>query len=161
MKKLILPALMMLSCVAFAQSAVKNGTIYKEHPYITAVKNLNADFAKGDTLAVAAFYADTAKFIDSPEPKKEYGLKQASSGWHELLSDWTIVTIKQVGYPDGLEYATDPFTVQSWWEITIINKKTQKKAFFEEVVFDTFNKDGKISFEVSYYDATTVIAAMK
>jgi hypothetical protein len=161
MKKILLPALMLLSASTFAQSIVKNGTIYKEHPYITALKTEVADFTKGDTLGAASFYADTAKFADSPEPKNIYTLKQARAGWQRIFADWTITSVKQVGYPDGLEYASDPFVVQSWWEITVVNKKTQKTAVFDQVLFDYFNKDGKISFEGSYYDQGSLIAASK
>ena len=70
-------------------------------------------------------------------------------------------SIKQIGYPDGLEYASDPFTVQSWWEVTAVNKKTQKKATFEQVVFDSFNKVGKITSELSYYDTQALMEATK
>jgi len=65
------------------------------------------------------------------------------------------------GYPDGLQYDKDPFTVQSWWVVTAVNKKTQKSAKFYLVQFDTFNKDGKIDTEVTYYDTSSLIAASK
>jgi hypothetical protein len=161
MKKLIIIGLLAFSAKSFAQTAVENGTIYKEHPYITAVKEEVADFAKGDTVGAASFYADSVKFYDSPEPTKPYGIKQARASWQKIFTDWGMPTIKQVGYPDGLQYTSDPFTVQSWWEITVVNIKTQKTAKFEQVVFDTFNKDGKITVELSYYDTSAIKDAMK
>jgi hypothetical protein len=161
MKKLLTIGLMAFSVASFAQSVVKNGTIYKEHPYITAVVQLTADFQKGDTTAAAQFYADTVKFYDAPFPKHPYKLAEAKAGWHKIFTDWEQLEIKQVGYPDGLEYATDPFTVQSWWKVTAVNKKTKKTATFEEVVFDTFNKDGKITLELSYYDNKSLEDASK
>lgn len=161
MKKLLTIGLLALSAATFAQGVVKNGTIYKQHPYITAVVQLNALFMKGDTVAIAKFYADTAKFIDAVDFKKPSNLTQAKANWHAIFTDWEQINIKQIGYPDGLEYASDPFTVQSWWEVTAVNKKTHKKAIFEEVIFDTFNKNGKISSELSYYDTAAIMAAMK
>lgn len=161
MKKLLTIGLLTLSASAFSQGVVKNGTIYKQHPYITAVVQLNALFAKGDTVAVAKFYADTARFIDATNPMKPSNLTQAKATWHDILLNWDIVGIKQIGYPDGLEYDSDPFTVQSWWEVTAVNKKTQKKATFEQVVFDSFNKAGKITSELSYYDTQALMEATK
>jgi hypothetical protein len=161
MKKLITFGLLAFSVSAFSQAVVKNGTIYKEHPYITAIVQLTALFEKADSTGVAAFYADSVKFYDAPEPKKPYNLKQAITSWHRLFSDWEQIKIKKVGYPDGLQYDSDPFTVQSWWSITCVNVKTKKTAAFEEVVFDTFNKDGKITSEVSYYDTKSIIDATK
>ena len=161
MKKLLIIGLLALSTSAFSQGVVKNGTIYKQHPYITAVLQLNTLFARGDTVAVARFYADTARFIDATNPMKPSNLAQAKATWHDILTNWDIVSMKQIGYPDGLEYTSSPFTVQSWWEVTTVNKKTQKKVTFEEVVFDSFNKAGKITSELSYYDTLALVGATK
>ena len=160
MKKLVTIALMAFSVTSFAQGVVKNGTIYKEHPYITIVNNLNAAFAKGDTTTVIRYYADTAAFYDSSAPKK-ITLAQARADWQRLFANWDQITIKAMGYPDGLEYTSDPFTVQSWWVITGVYKKTKKPVKFYEVIFDLFNKDGKIAVESSYYDTSGIIEAMK
>jgi ketosteroid isomerase-like protein len=160
MKKLILLGIMAFSVSTFAQTITKNGTIYKDHPYITAVEQSTASFAKGDTVASMKIYADSVKFYDSPSPKP-YTLAQARANWQQIFANWDQLTITKVGYPDGLEYSSDPFTVQSWWTITAVNKKTQKKATFQEVVFDSFNKDGKITVELSYYDTSSLMAAMK
>jgi hypothetical protein len=161
MKKLLFIVLVIVSIQAMAQAPVKNGTIYKDHPYITMVKQISDLFLKHDTTALAKFYADTVKFYDSPQPERGYTLKEAKADWKRLYEEWDIKEIKQRGYPDALEYTSDPFTVQSWWSITAVNKKTGKTAKFEEVIFDEFNKAGKISRELSYYDATAIIAATK
>jgi len=42
-----------------------------------------------------------------------------------------------------------------------VNKKTKKKAAFEDVSFDTFNKGGKIASEVSYYNTKSTMDAIK
>lgn len=161
MKKLITLGLIAIATSAFSQGIVKNGTIYKEHPYINAIEQLVAMYPKADTAGIASFYADSVRFFDAPEPKHPYRLAEAKKGWSRLFADWEQITVKKVGYPDALEYSTDPFTVQSWWSITAVNRKTKKTAAFEEVVFDTFNKDGKITSEVSYYDTKSLMDAMK
>ena len=160
MKKLLTIAFMAFTVSSFAQTVVKNGTIYKEHPYITIVNDLTAAFAKGDTTAVIKYYADTAKFYDSSSPKK-MTLAQTRADWQRLFANWDQITIKAMGYPDGLEYTSDPFTVQSWWVVTGVNKKTKKTVKFYQVIFDMFNKDGKIAVESSYYDTSGIIEAMK
>ena len=159
MKKLLLFAFMAITVNSFAQGVTKNGTIYKDHPYITAVNQVNALMLKGDTIGMSKFYADTARFWDSPEPKW-YGLKEAMHHWKRIMDMWSF-TIKTIGYPDGLQYDKDPFTVQSWSRVTATNKKTNKTATFEMVTFDTFDKAGKISSEISYYDLTAILEAMK
>ena len=60
MKKLLLIILIAAPVVAFAQKKVKNGTIYKEHPYIEIVKQIAVLYEKNDGAGMAKFYADSA-----------------------------------------------------------------------------------------------------
>jgi hypothetical protein len=160
MKKLLTVAFTLLACCAFAQTAQKNGTIYKEHPYITIVNNSNDLFLKQDWGGMAKLYADTVKFYD-PSSSKPSGLADAKKGWADIYTNWEQINVVKQGYPDGLQYDKDPFTVQSWWVITGVNKKTKKSVKVFMVMFDEFNKDGKISREISYYDQTPFIEASK
>jgi hypothetical protein len=41
MKKLLIAVFTLLACNAFAQGPQKNGTIFKDHPYIAIVNNSN------------------------------------------------------------------------------------------------------------------------
>ena len=116
MKKLLIVAFILLSCGVFAQEQ-KNGTIYKEHPYITTVNNSMALFLKQDWDGLANLYSDTVKFYD-PSTPKPYGLADAKKGWAGIYAGWEQITVTKQGYPDGLQYDKDPFTVQSWWTIT-------------------------------------------
>ncbi|MEO6151282.1 MAG: nuclear transport factor 2 family protein [Mucilaginibacter sp.] len=159
MKKLIILALVAFSTTSFAQS-VKNGTIYKAHPYITKVNEMITAYVKYDTVAMAVSYADTVKFYDSPDPKP-YNLAQAKLNWRNIHDEWEQIAITPRGYPDGLEYTSEGFVVQSWWTVTAVNRKTKKKATFEQAVFDTFNKAGKIVLELNYYDTSSLMEAMK
>jgi len=160
MKKLLIVVLTLLASSTFAQNMQKNGTIYKEHPYIDVVNNSTALFLKNDWDGYAKLYADTAKFFDSTTPKPSK-LADVKKSWADISANWEQVTVTKQGYPDGLQYDKDPFTVQSWWIVTAVNKKTKKTAKFNMVQFDNFNKDGKIDLEVAYYDQTSLLAAMK
>lgn len=160
MKKLLILAFALISCSAFAQTMQKNGTIYKEHPYITIVNNSTSLFLKQDWEGMAKLYADTVKFYDPSSPKA-ISLADEKKGWSGIYNDWEQITVTKQGYPDGLQYDKDPFTVQSWWTVTAVNKKTKKTAKVYMVQFDTFNKDGKIDSELSYYDQTPFIEASK
>ena len=160
MKKILIAVFSLLTCGAFAQSPVKNGTIYKEHPYITVVNNSIELFKKQDWDGMTKLFADTVKFYDPSSPKA-ISLADEKKGWAGIYNDWDQITITKQGYPDALQYDKDPFTVQSWWAISVVNKKTKKTAKFYMVQFDTFNKDGKIDSEAEYYDQTPLIEASK
>jgi len=158
MKNLILLALVVLSLNAFGQRKVTNGTIYIEHPYISAIQQMNKLFAKGDTMGVLKFYADSAKFFDTSSGKT-YNLRQTRAHWRMLFANWDNISYRPLGYPDGLKFEKDPFTVQSYWIVTTVHKQTHKKVTFYQVVFDQFNEDGKIAFEYSYFDPSALMAA--
>jgi hypothetical protein len=160
MKKLLIAVFTLLACNAFAQGPQKNGTIFKDHPYITIVNNSNDLFLKQDWDGMAKLYADTAKFYD-PSSTKGISLTDEKKGWADIYNGWEQISVTKQGYPDGLQYDKDPFTVQSWWAITAVNKKTKKTAKVYMVMFDEFNKDGKIARELSYYDQTPFIEASK
>jgi hypothetical protein len=160
MKKLLIAVFTMITASTLAQDMQKNGTLYKEHPYITAVNNSMDLFLKQDWDNMAKLYSDTVKFYD-PSSTKPSNLADVKKGWAGIYNAWEQITVTKQGYPDGLQYDKDPFTVQSWWAISATNKKTKKVAKVFMVQFDEFNKDGKIAREFSYYDQTPFIEASK
>jgi hypothetical protein len=160
MRNFLIVLFVLLAGSSFAQAPKKNGTIYKEHPYITIVNNSTNLFIKQDWTGLAKLYADTAIFYDPTSPKK-ISLADQKKAWATIAKDWGQIKIVKVGYPDGLQYDKAPFTVQSWWTVTTVNKKTKKTAKFHLVQFDEFNKAGKITVEIAYYDQTPLIEASK
>ncbi len=158
MKKLLFAVLMACSASAFAQTIEKNGTIYKQHPLIDVAKTLGDLYQKGDADGMAKYYADTAKFI-GPGSSKPATLKEIVAVWKQEFEEWSNIKLTTQGYPDGLDYTKEGFSVQSWFEFSGVNKKTQKAAKTNMVLFLSFNKDGKISSEVIYYDPTPLMAA--
>jgi hypothetical protein len=171
MKKLSL-IILIYSNTAFAQM-MKKGVSYKQHPYIEIVKQVAVFYEKGDTDAMAKLYADTAKLLgmgryntDSSKTGMLARLNgksvaEAKAGWKKIVDNWEEIKMRLIDDPDGLEYPSSPFKVQSCWKITVVNKKTKKVATVEMVMFDWFNKDGKIAHQTEYYDPTPLIAAMQ
>lgn len=160
MKKLLLAALMACSVSAFAQTIEKNGTIYKKHPLIDVVKTLGELYQKGDADGMGKYYADSAKFY-GPGSDKPSTLAQAKEAWKRDFNDWSDIKLTTHGYPDGLDYTKEGFTVQSWFAFSAKNKKTQKDAKTNMVLFLSFNKDGKIATELIYFDMMPLVEASK
>ena len=66
--------------------------------------------------------------------------------------------VKSVGYPDYLEYTKDDLgVVQSGWQWSGKSNKTGEIVKINYVLFDDFNKDGKIVFESNYGDSSKLI----
>ena len=158
MKKLILLALMACSISVFGQTDGKNGTIYKTHALIDVANQVGALFQKGDADGMAKFYADTCKFY-GPGSDKPTTLAEAVARWKKDFADWDQLKLTIQGYPDGLDYTKEGFTVQMWFAYSGVNKKTKKAAKTNMVLFLSFNKDKKISSSLIYYDPTPLIAA--
>src|ERR1700757_4643707 len=102
MKKALL-LIVLLGCnFAFAQKREKNGTIYKQHPYIDVITKLASLYEKGDAEGMARYYADTVKFFgmsrykpDSVKMHKRLSentrtLMEAKAGWQQIINDWDI-----------------------------------------------------------------------
>jgi hypothetical protein len=160
MKKLIFVVLMVCSVSAFAQNVQKNGIIYKQHPLIDVSKTLLSLYEKGDIDGMAKLYADTAMFY-TPGSDKPISLAEQKIHWQKIFNTWGQIKLEIQGYPDGLDYADEGFTVQYWLGCSSVNKKTQKTAKCKMVLFLSFNKDGKIITNMIYYDPTNIIAAMQ
>jgi hypothetical protein len=159
MKKFFFVVLVACSASAFAQSSTqKNGTIYKQHPLIDVSNSLMDLYQKGDVEGMAKLYADTAKFY-SPMSDKPSTLAEEKEHWKQIFNDWGDIKLKVQGYPDGLDYTKEGFTVQSWFGFSAVNKKTQKTAKSNMVLFLSFNKAGKITTDIIYYDSSPIIAA--
>jgi len=75
MKKIAL-ILLLLSNAALAQRMVKNGAIYKEHPYIDIVKMLAELYEKGDANGMAKYYADTVHIYGMTRYSPDTGLME-------------------------------------------------------------------------------------
>jgi hypothetical protein len=173
MKKLLLIMLIACSLQAFAQNKVKSGVVYSQHPYMEVVTQLAVLYEKGDIAGMEKLYADTAQIygmtrydVDtanvaqwSVPPAKR--LQGAKAGWRQIFDNWEQIKMRPIVPPEALEHTGGTTSVQSFWLLTLVNKKTKKVAKVEMVVFDVFNKAGKIATQVEFYDPTSLLAAMK
>ena len=134
---------------------IENGKVYIQHPYINIVrKAVNAYCAK-DAATLKTFYADDARFTNSTMKWRE------SVGWDEVLKGWQSfwdktedIYLEQVGYPDCIYYAkNDSYTVYSWWILKTTMKEDGRKIAAPMMLSISFNKDGKIEWDMAYYSS--------
>lgn len=156
MKKIIVTlGLFMLGVTAFCQQE-ENGNIYIKHPYIDAVNNATKAYLAKDEVALKTIYSDTATWWSSGM-EKFIPLADAMKMWKSDFDYYDGVKQDQFGYPDYLHYKKDNgMTVQSWWTWSGKSKKTGEVLKIPMVVFDDFNKDGKIVREYIYGDFSKV-----
>lgn len=143
--------MLFLSLSAFCQKEA-NGTIYIKHPYIDAVNKAQDAYAGQDAATLRSFYADSAKFWASGFDK----WMPMDDAIKMFMTDFQMYdSVRQdvVGYPDYLEYKkNNSMVVQSWWTWKGKSKKTGETLAIPMVIFDDFNKDGKIVREYIYGD---------
>ncbi len=162
-----------LSLSAFGQKKVKSGIIYSEHPCIEVMRRYAVLYEKQDTAALGKLFADSARIygmarydVDTSRTAQwsvppSRSVTSAKAALQKVFDNWENIKMKPIGVPDGLEYNNSRFTVQSWWLVSLTNKKTKKLARVELVLFDIFNPDGKIAVQVAFYDPGSLLIAMK
>jgi len=165
MKKLLV-IILFFSNAAIAQKMVQSGIVYKQHPNIEVMRKLATLYEKGDPESMAKFFDDKVQFIGMSRyvegmPPKNRSLAEAKEGWQHVIDNWDNLKMTEVLSPVGIQYANGPFMVQSWWLINAVNKKTKKRALVDMVLFDEFNKKGKIIAQRQYYDPAPLIDASK
>lgn len=152
MKKFILTASLVIfvAMIAFCQKEEKNGTTYIKHPYIDVVMKTMDNYRQNKNSMSNMYYADTAKFWESGMDKP-ISMMDASKALDQHFMDFDNIMVKQVGYPDYLHYIDqDSKIVQSWWTWSGKSKKTGEVVNIDFVMFNMFNKAGKIVFESLY-----------
>jgi len=153
MKTILLTIILLCTLsVSYSQEIKENGTIYINHPYINAVNASVKAYLAKDDAANRKIYADTAKFwVSGMGMSKPMGLNDMLKTWDADFDKYDSISLKTVGYPDYLHYVDmDAKVVQSWWHWSGKSKTTGKWTDVDFVEFDVFNKDGKISYETSY-----------
>ena len=134
-------------------STIENGTIYKDHAYINTVRTMISAFELGDLDLVYEQFADNAQFSDINAPRGESHSKSEERIQVEnLLTTFEIVSMDEYGYPDYLAYNGDGSTVLSWWNFRFKNKVTGAEVVIFMHLSHNFNKVGKITSQVAYYN---------
>lgn len=132
-----------------------NGTIYNHHENINTVRKSMYAFEKGDVDKALSYFADNVKFFDINWPfDSSINKAQAKADWQKFINEYEIIKIEEVGYPDYLQYEIgNGREVLSWWKYFLVRKSDKKKLTVAFHFSDSFNAEGKITSEVSYYGA--------
>jgi ketosteroid isomerase-like protein len=158
MKKSILIALLMVTCITYAQKKT-NGTIFVEHPAIATVEAMTKAFVSGDADKVASYLADDFKAFNGTSINKEdkgqdkAAFLQTVKSWKANI-DYFSITRSKGAYPDALEYkednAKDVVWVQTWEDIKGVQNKTGVKIDMPMHRLYTVDKNNKIKTMISY-----------
>ena len=156
MKKHVIIAMMIFSVVMYSQKS-KNGTIYSEHPAITAVEAMLQAVAAGDVDKVSGYLADDFKSFSgtslNSEDKgrnKEDFLKGVK--WLKENLSYVSIARSKGAYPDALEYKEGEFGlwVQTWDDFKGVHNKTGVKLNMPIHRLFAMTKDNKVKTMITY-----------
>lgn len=156
MKKPVLIVMMTLSVVMYSQKK-KNGTIYNEHPAITAVEAMQQAFVKGDTIALAGYLADDFRAFNgmnsNPDAKgqSKSDFVKSSDFWNKNVA-YLSISRTNGAYPDALEYDKSGTWVQTWDNLRGVHEKTGVKIDMPVHRLFLVDKNNKIKTMVTYDD---------
>ncbi|WP_035667557.1 ester cyclase [Flavobacterium sp. 83] len=162
MKNFFSIVLLVATCITYGQKKT-NGTIYVEHPAITAVEGMTQAFVSGDTDKVASFLADDFKsYNGSSSNRNDKGQDKASflkevSFWKDNV-DYLSIKRSQGAYPDALEYKEannkDVVWVQTWEDLRGVHNKTGVKIDMPLHRLFIVDKNNKIKTIIRYSNSS-------
>lgn len=161
MKKLVVFTLMISTLISYSQKK-KNGTIYSEHPAITAVESMTQAWAEGDSDKVAAFLSDELKTFNGTSTNKDAkgGTKKSfleGVDWWKENVDYVSIARSKGAYPDALHYKDedekDVTWVQTWDHQKGVHKKTGVKVEYPVHRLFKVDKNNKIETIITYGNA--------
>lgn len=137
-----------------SRQTIKNGTIYKDHPYIGKVRQIWFNLAMGNIDQVWKDFSPNARIYDLNLMDKDYNnLTDHQKYVGEVFSKYDFISIDEVGYPDYIDYEGDGGTVLAWYNMIVKNKKTKKNITLKFHSQHDFNEEGIIVTEYLYYNA--------
>ena len=137
-----------------SRQTIKNGTIYKDHPYIGKVRQIWFNLAKGNIDEVWKDFSPNSRIYDLNLIDKDYNnLTDHQKYVGEVFSKYDLISIDEVGYPDYIDYEGDGGTVLAWYNMIVKNKKTKKNITLKFHSQHDFNEEGTIVTEYLYYNA--------
>ena len=154
MKKHAFIFMMLFTAIMYSQTK-KNGTVFNEHPAITAAEAMQQAWIAGDANKVEGYLADNFKSWDGTSTDsddkgidKEQFLKNATNvqKWVSYLS----LTRQDKAYPDAIEYKDSGVWVQTWDYLRGIHTNTGVKIDQPIHRLFKFNKDNKIETMIDY-----------
>jgi|TARA_B110000285_G_scaffold117729_1_gene133433 hypothetical protein len=137
-----------------SRETIKNGTIYKDHPYISKVRQIWYNLAMGNLDKVWKDFIPNAIIYDSNLIDKDYNnLKEHQEYVDDVFSKFDFISIDEVGYPDYIDYEGNGGVVLAWYHMNIKSKKTKKNIVLKFHSQHNFNEEGMITSETLYYNA--------
>lgn len=137
-----------------SRQTIKNGTIYKDHPYIGKVRQIWFNLAMGNIDQVWKDFSPNSRIYDLNLIDKDYNnLTDHKKYVGEVFSKYDFISIDEVGYPDYIDYEGDGGTVLAWYNMIVKNKKTKKNITLKFHSQHDFNEEGIIVTEYLYYNA--------
>ena len=137
-----------------SKQTIKNGTIYKDHPYIGKVRLVYFNVEQGNIDATFENFSKNARIYDSNLVENEYNsLEEHIKNVKKIFSIFEVVSLDEVGYPDYMDYEGDGGVAYIWMQFILKNKKTKKIIKLPVHSQMWFNDEGKIVREDVYYNA--------
>lgn len=137
-----------------SRQTIKNGTIYKDHPYIGKVRQIWFNLAMGNIDEVWKDFSPNSRIYDLNLIDKDYNnLTDHQKYVGEVFSKYDLISIDEVGYPDYIDYEGDGGTVLAWYNMIVKNKKTKENITLKFHSQHDFNEEGIIVTEYLYYNA--------
>ena len=136
-----------------SRQTIKNGTIYKDHPYIGKVRQIWYNLAQGNLDKVWKDFTPNARINDANSIDQEAkSLKEHQAYVGEVFRQFEFVSIDEVGYPDYIDYEGNGGVVLAWYNMTLKSKKTNKNIVLKFHSQHDFNEEGMIVLETLYYN---------
>ncbi len=151
--------MMMFTIITYSQKE-KNGTIYKEHPAITAVESmLQAFFVEGDSTKAGSYLAVDFRSFNGNSTNPEAKGRDRSNflrgvAWFKKNVSYVSLERSTGAYPDALEYKDaeddDGLWVQTWDHFKGVHNETGVKLDMPIHYLFALDKDNKIKRMFTY-----------
>jgi hypothetical protein len=166
MKKSFTILYIFLTYFAFAQEKEINGSIYKNSLYVETIKSLMNSYKtnsikriKNEYEKISAeniVFRDALNNMNDENPLgKKMDLNEEMENMSKLFETYEIVSIKELGYPDHLDYKDGNDLVLSWWQFNWKNKISGNVGPIHLMVGHFFNQNDKIIGETYYLNPST------
>ena len=167
MKNIYLILCFLIYLNSFSQNKESNGTIFKNGPYVEIVRNLMNTYLTNNIKKIKKayqkisednlFFRDALNNMDVKNPLgKKMNLDTEMENMIKIFNTHQVVNIKELGYPDHLDYKEADDLVISWWQFTWKNKSSGNEAPIHLMVGHFFNTDNKMTSETYYFNPSTL-----
>ena len=152
---------------SFSQNKESNGTIFKNGPYVETVRSLMNTYSTNNIEKIKKayqkisednlFFRDALNNMDLKNPLgKKMNLDKEMDNMSNIFNTHQIINIKELGYPDHLDYKDADDLVISWWQFTWKNKSSGNGAPIHLMIGHFFNNNNKMTSETYYFNPSTL-----